>query len=48
MARAGSAILDSGAAFPLMSVDLVGGGKLTLPGDLKQPWNVLLFNRGHW
>ena len=26
----------------------VGKGSLTIPEDLKQEWNVVLFYRGHW
>ena len=40
--------LNSGDAFPNMSLDLVGGGKVSLPGDLDSKYAVVLFYRGHW
>ncbi len=40
--------LDSGAAFPSLSVKLAGGGEMGLPGDLKARYNIVLFYRGHW
>jgi peroxiredoxin len=43
-----SKLLDNGDLFPHLTVDRVGGGKLSLPGDLTQPFNVVLINRGHW
>jgi hypothetical protein len=29
-------------------MDQVGGGKISLPGDLAGSWGVVLFYRGHW
>ena len=40
--------LNKGDVFPEHTVDLVGGGTLTLPGGLDNEWAVLLFYRGHW
>ncbi len=40
--------LNSGDMFPRISLDLVGGGTLDLPGDLKTEYNLVLFYRGHW
>ena len=40
--------LGNGDRFPSVSGPTVGGGSLTIPGDLKQGWNVVLFYRGHW
>jgi len=40
--------LNNGDLFPSVSGPTVGGGSLTIPKDLKQEWNVVLFYRGHW
>jgi len=40
--------LNNDDLFPSVSGPTVGGGSLTIPGDLKQEWNVVLFYRGHW
>lgn len=40
--------LNNGDLFPSVSGPTVGGGSLTIPEDLKQEWNVVLFYRGHW
>lgn len=40
--------LDTGATFPTLSVPLVGGGTMSLPGDLRARYNIVLFYRGHW
>ncbi len=40
--------LNNGDLFPRVSGTIPGGGKLTIPDDLKQEWNVVLFYRGHW
>ncbi len=40
--------LNNGDLFPGVSGPVLGGGKLTIPEDLKQEWNVVLFYRGHW
>lgn len=40
--------LDAGAAFPSLTVNLVGGASMGLPGDLKARYNIVLFYRGHW
>ena len=33
---------------PKVSLNLVGGGSVTLPDNLDTPYGVLLFYRGHW
>ncbi len=39
--------LNAGDAFPAMTIPLVGGGGIKLPGkDAK--YHVVLFYRGHW
>ncbi len=40
--------LNNGDRFPSVSGPTVGGVSLTIPKDLKQEWNVVLFYRGHW
>ncbi len=40
--------LNNGDQFPSVSGPTVGGGSLTIPEDLRQEWNVVLFYRGHW
>ena len=40
--------LNNGDRFPSVSGPTVGGGSLTIPEDLRQEWNVVLFYRGHW
>ena len=40
--------LGSGAAFPKLTLNLVGGGTLDLPGGLDAKYSVILFYRGHW
>ncbi len=40
--------LNNGDLFPSVNGLTVGGGSLTIPQNLKQEWNVILFYRGHW
>ena len=40
--------LNTGEAFPKMTLDLVDGGKLELPDGLDARYKVILFYRGHW
>ena len=40
--------LNGGDSFPSISLDLVGGGQVTLPDDLSTKYGVILFYRGHW
>lgn len=40
--------LGPGDTFPAMRLDLVGGGSIDLPADLKTNYAVILFYRGHW
>ncbi len=40
--------LNNSDQFPSVSGLTVGGGSLTIPEDLKQEWNAVLFYRGHW
>lgn len=48
MPRMTDTMLDSGDAFPSLSLPKVGGGQLRLPHDLADDWGVVLFYRGHW
>jgi len=40
--------LNTGDAFPKLTLDLAGGGKLELPDGLDAKYKVILFYRGHW
>ena len=40
--------LDPGNLFPDLSLSLVGGESMNLPGDLSNPMTLALFYRGHW
>ena len=39
--------LNSGNAFPAMTIPLTGGGSINLP-DSNAKYQVALFYRGHW
>ncbi len=41
-------MLQQGARFPKLELNLVGGGKLTLPDDSPTRYSAVLFYRGHW
>lgn len=41
-------LLDTGDTFPELVLTLTGDKQLRLPGDLTQPFNVILVNRGAW
>jgi hypothetical protein len=40
--------LGIGSAFPSLTLNLVGGGTLSLPDGLDTNYKVILFYRGHW
>ena len=40
--------LQGGDALPSITLQLIGGGSVTLPEDLETPYGVALFYRGHW
>jgi hypothetical protein len=40
--------LDTGAAFPNMTIPLVGGGSMELPNGMDAKYRMALFYRGHW
>ena len=48
MPRMTDKMIDSGDPFPSLEVGQVGGGKISLPGDLAGDWGVILLYRGHW
>ncbi|MEE2997391.1 MAG: hypothetical protein VX700_09630 [Pseudomonadota bacterium] len=40
--------LGIGDAFPELTLNIVGGNSLNLPGGLDTKYKVILFYRGHW
>jgi hypothetical protein len=40
--------LDLLDTFPALTLNLAGGGRLTLPEDLTTSYAIVLFYRGHW
>lgn len=48
MARESGNILDTGDIFPALEFEAVSGGKIILPEDFEEQWNVMLFYRGFW
>lgn len=40
--------LDLLDTFPSITLELAGGGSLTLPEQLDTPYAIVLFYRGHW
>ena len=34
--------------FPSLTLNLAGGGTMTLPDDVQTPYAIVLFYRGHW
>lgn len=40
--------LTPGAEFPQLTLNVAGGGQLSLPDDLDSTYTVVLFYRGHW
>ena len=45
MTRAAATLLDTGDRLPDMTLELISGESLTIPGDLKEGYAVLLFYR---
>src|SRR5215468_7460807 len=43
-----SPLLQNGDIFPELTVQALGGGRLSLPGDLAGSFGVVLFYRGSW
>ncbi len=48
MARQDAKILDSGDTFPGLEMDVVGGGKMNVPGDMGDGWKAVLLFRGYF
>jgi len=40
--------LAPGAEFPELALNIAGGEKMSLPGDLNSTYSIILFYRGHW
>ena len=40
--------LDTGDDFPKLEISKAGGGKISLPDDLRGSWGVVIFYRSHW
>jgi peroxiredoxin len=40
--------LNTGDAFPKLTLSLTDGGKLELPDGLDARYRIVLFYRGHW
>ncbi len=40
--------LRNGDRFPALTVNAVGGGRLSLPDDLRGTHAILIFYRGRW
>ena len=40
--------LGIGDDLPPLSIELVGGGSIDLPGGLGEGYRAILFYRGHW
>jgi len=40
--------LNTGDMFPGLTINLVAGGTLDLPGGIEAKYKVILFYRGHW
>ena len=48
MARAGNTILDSGDRFPVITMETVAHGRISLPAAFGDGWGVFLVYRAHW
>jgi hypothetical protein len=48
MTREGSFILDSGDRFPMLRMETVTHGRVTLPDYFGDGWGVFLVYRAHW
>jgi hypothetical protein len=48
VSRSNCKVLDNGDRFPVLVCDAVDGGRIALPEDFGERWNVILFYRGHW
>ncbi len=48
MAREGTFILDSGDTFPVLTMETVRHGRITVPDIFGEGWGVFLAYRAHW
>ncbi len=48
MARAGSRILDAGESLPVLTMDTVAHGRISVPDHFGDRWGVFLIYRAHW
>jgi hypothetical protein len=48
MARKCSTFLDTNDVFPEITLKLVSGETINLPGSTDEGYTVVLFNRGYW
>ncbi len=48
MPKVSQLFLDTGDDFPGLEIPKVGGGKISLPDDLRGSWGVVIFYRSHW
>lgn len=40
--------LIPGSRFPDLTLNIAGGGAMSLPGDIQSTYSIVLFYRGHW
>ena len=48
MARAGSHILDAGERLPVVTMDTIAHGRISVPEHFGDGWGVFLIYRAHW
>ncbi len=48
MARAGTQILDSGDHLPIVGMETVAHGRISVPEWFGNGWGVFLLYRAHW
>ena len=48
MAKAGSRILDAGESLPVLTMDTVAHGRISVPDHFGDGWGVFLIYRAHW
>jgi peroxiredoxin len=41
-------VLQNGVLFPALTIDTVGGGRISLPGDVAGSYTAILVYRGSW
>lgn len=46
--RRPSDLLNPGDKFPSITLPIIGGETINLPGDLAGSWAYIAFYRGHW